>query len=251
MSDFRVYCQAPGPTAGQITLSTTESHHLVTVNRARTGDPVVAFDGQGTEWMTRLQDAHRRSAVLQIESRREAIRPPCLITLAQPVPKGSGVMEAIVRHATEMGVYRIVPLHTTRTQVHWDDSRTSKKIEKWTATALEAAKQCGNPWLPIIEEPAHFLDSVIPLVTQHDVSLVASLHPGSQNLHPVAAELAAASPPPQRVVWWVGPEGDFTVEEIDRLVSQHSRPVSLGRLVLRCDTAATYALAVLSAALNP
>ncbi len=251
MPDHRVHCPHPTPAVDQISLSGSESHHLVTVNRARVGDPVIAFDGAGIEWNTRLVKADRRTAVLQIESRQEARRPPCLITLAQSIPKGGGVMESIVRHATEIGVHRIVPIHSERTQVHWEGARESKKVDKWHATALEAAKQCGNPWLPEITAPRPFADSAAELIAAQDASLVASLHPGARPLLEVVSGWTASATPPRRVLWWVGPEGDFTAAEIDRLVELHSHPVSLGQLVLRCDTAATYALAVISAALNP
>ncbi len=252
MPDFRVHCPPPADSAADIVLSASESHHLVTVNRARNGDPVVAFDGQGHEWTTRLQVADRRAAVLRIESHRTAAHRPCRITLAQAVPKGA-VMESIVRHATEIGAHRLVPLHSERTQVQWDEKRQGKKRDKWAATALEAAKQCGNPWLPHIDEPLDFTAAVAAdLVAAHEVSLVASLHPGARPLHAVvAAWTSAAATPPRSLLWWVGPEGDFTRAEIDRLVELGVQPVSLGSLVLRCDTAATYALAVCSAALNP
>ena len=234
----------------EITLSATESHHLVTVNRARLHDPVVAFDGNGHEWETRLAKADRKAAVVRVESSRYAPRLPCRITLVQAVPKGGGVMESIIRHATEMGVHRIVPLHSARTQVHWDEQRQGKKRDKWAATALEAAKQCGNPWLPVIDEPVSFA-TALELGSVHDVSLVASLHPGATSLHATVSRLAADAQPPGSVLWWVGPEGDFTAEEIEQLTRANVQPVSLGPLVLRCDTAATYALAVISSAFNP
>ncbi|WP_221029472.1 RsmE family RNA methyltransferase [Actomonas aquatica] len=252
MPDFRVFCPSPPPAAAELTLSAAESHHLVSVNRARRGDPVIAFDGQGREWETTVQQADRRAATLAIQTFREAAHLPCRITLAQAVPKG-GVMESIVRHATEIGVHRIVPVLTSRTQVQWDDKRQSRKQEKWTATALEAAKQCGNPWLPEIDEPRPLAEAAASLIAQHDASLVASLHPGAAGLHETVSAWTGAStaPPPPSLMWWVGPEGDFTSTEMDQLVNLGARPVSLGRLVLRCDTAATYALAVISAALNP
>ena len=250
MPDHRVFCPAaPADPAKTLTLSAAESHHLVTVNRARPDDPVVAFDGMGREWETRLAKSDRKAAVLTIESARTAPRLPCSITLIQAVPKGGGVMESIVRQATEMGVHRIVPLHSARTQVHWDEQRQGKKRDKWAATALEAAKQCGNPWLPQIDEPSPFA-TALPLIAAQGVSLVASLHPGAHSLHAVVSRLVAGEQPPRQVVWWVGPEGDFTAEEIEQLTRLGAQPVSLGPLVLRCDTAAAYAVAVISSAFN-
>ncbi len=251
MPDFRVFCPSPHPSQEFLELSASESHHLVTVNRARTGDPVVAFDGTGQEWRTELERADRRAARLKIVAPLPVRPLPCAITLAQAVPKGA-VMDAIVRHATEIGVRRIVPLHTERTQVQWDEKRQGRKREKWETAALEAAKQCGNPWLPRIDEPMDFAAAVNDLVSTHDHSLVASLHPGAEDLFSTVSAWRTATPSaPRRVLWWVGPEGDFTPAEMANLTAAGAQPVSLGPLVLRCDTAATYALAVISAALNP
>src|SRR5690606_24463724 len=160
------------------------------------------------------------------------------------------VMETIIRHATEIGVRRIVPLESARTQVHLDGARQSKKQDKWIATALEAAKQCGNPWLPEILPPQP-MTAVPELLADIPLSLVASLQPESQPVAEAVAQRLATSGCPARAAWLIGPEGDFSPEEYAAIIAAGAAPVSLGPLVLRCDTAATYALAVLSAAVNP
>ena len=108
MPDFRAYCTPPPDQSAEITLSPEESHHLVAVNRARCGDPIVAFDGCGTEWLCALSSAHKNGAVLSIRSKRRLPALPYEITLAQALPKG-GTMDAIVRKATEIGAAQIIP----------------------------------------------------------------------------------------------------------------------------------------------
>ncbi|MCF3650339.1 RsmE family RNA methyltransferase [Synoicihabitans lomoniglobus] len=249
MPDFRVFIPPLASAAADLTLSGSESHHLVTVNRALSGDPVVAFDGAGNEWDTTLTVAHRRAAVLTIQRHRQAAARKCEIILVQSMPKG-GVMENIVRQATEIGVSRIVPLQTARTQVQLDPGRQAKKRDKWEATALEAAKQCGNPWLPHIDPPREFSD-LREICSDADLILIASLEPDSPPLASVLQTSSAPEKTPRRVVWLIGPEGDFTPEETREAIAVGATPVSLGSLVLRCDTAATYALAVVNAAFNP
>jgi 16S rRNA (uracil1498-N3)-methyltransferase len=245
MPDFRVFASAP--TQGMISLPPGESHHLVTVNRARVGDTVVAFDGYGTEWSCKLADARKAGAQLRVTASHTRPPLPCAITLAQALPKG-GVMDDIVRHATELGTARIVPLTTERTQVHLDGDRSEKKVEKWRGTALEAAKQCGNPFLPKITGVtsfAEFLGGAV--VAEAQLKLVASLHPGAQSLKTALAGFKAArGQVPGTAVWLVGPEGDFTPAEMGAAQAAGFIPVTLGPLVLRCDTAATAALAVLA-----
>ena len=186
MSDFRAYCVPSSREPAEITLSLEESHHLVAVNRARIGDTVVAFDGRGQEWTTELIGDRKNGAVLKVRSSRQAKSLPYEITLGQALPKG-GLMDAIVRKATEIGAARVVPLESERTQVHLDGGRSDRKIEKWQVAALEAAKQCGNPWLPEIA-PVQAVAPFIASARDYDLKLIASLQPGAKSLKAVLAE---------------------------------------------------------------
>ncbi len=245
MSDFRAFCTPPTAEPGEIVLSPDESHHLVTVNRAAAGDTVVAFDGRGTEWISELLEPRKNAARLKVRFRQKAKPLPYDITLGQALPKGAS-MDAIVRKATEIGVARIVPLESERTQVHLDSDRTERKIEKWQVAALEAAKQCGNPFLPEIE-PIQKAAAFMEGARGYDLRLIASLQPGAKSLKSVlAAHHAAQGRPPRRVLWLIGPEGDFTPAEMSVSRTAGFEPVTLGPLVLRCETAAVYALSILS-----
>jgi 16S rRNA (uracil1498-N3)-methyltransferase len=245
MPDFRAFCTPTTREPAEITLSPDESHHLVTVNRARLGDTVVAFDGRGTEWISELTGDKKSGAVLKVRFLQKARPLPYEITLGQALPKG-GYMDAIVRKATELGAARIVPLESERTQVHLADDRSDKKIEKWQVAALEAAKQCGNPWLPEIapvQKAGAFMDSA----RGYDLKLIASLQTGATSLKSVLTAFQTAhGRPPKKVLWLIGPEGDFTPAEMSQSKSDGFEPITLGPLVLRCETAAIYALSVLS-----
>jgi 16S rRNA (uracil1498-N3)-methyltransferase len=229
----------------EIVLSPDESHHLVVVNRAHLGDTVVAFDGRGTEWICELAGDRKQAASLKVRFRQKAKPLLYEITLGQALPKGAS-MEAIVRKATEIGAVRIVPLESERTQVHLDGDRSDKKIDKWQTAALEAAKQCGNPFLPEVtpvQKAATFMESA----RGYDLKLIASLQSGAKSLkHVLAAFQSANNHPPKKVLWLIGPEGDFTPAEMSLAKSAGFEPITLGPLVLRCETAATYALSVLS-----
>lgn len=284
MPDFRAYAPDTTADATEIRLAADESHHLVAVNRCSRGDPVVAFDGRGREWQCECADPAKAGAVLRVRSTHLAAPRPCAITLAQSMPKGA-TMDEIVRQATELGAARIVPLVTERTQVHLDGDRAEKKIEKWRVAAIEAAKQCGNPWVPEIA-PLTKLDALlrwaspatpgasdvrssraveasVPVAAgdasdhlggaraMFDLKLVASLHAGAKPLRETIAHwrghrAAGANDKPQRVLWLVGPEGDFSSAETTACLMAGCAPVTLGPLVLRCDTAAVAAMSVLS-----
>lgn len=228
-----------------IELDGDESHHLVTVNRARVGDPVIAFDGRGREWVCELSVANKRTAQLTVRSTQHRAPFAYSLALAQALPKAKG-MDAIVRKATEIGTTRIIPLATERTEVHLAGDREENKVEKWRAAAIEAAKQCGNPFVPEITAVLK-LPAALEQTTEFDLRLIASLHPGAQALKSVLAGYRAVhGRNPTRVLWLVGPEGDFSPEEMSRAIAAGCIPVTLGPLVLRCETAATVALGVLS-----
>jgi 16S rRNA (uracil1498-N3)-methyltransferase len=245
MPDFRAFVTPATAEPAEITLSADESHHLVAVNRARIGDTVVAFDGRGAEWICELTADRKNAAVLKVRFKQK-IKPLAYeITLGQALPKGPG-MDAIVRKATEIGAARIVPLESERTQVHLDGERSDKKIEKWQTAALEAAKQCGNAFVPEVlpvQNAAAFIESA----RGYDLKLIASLQPGAKSLKTVLQSFRTAqNRAPKKVLWLIGPEGDFTPAELSMAQSAGFEPITLGPLVLRCETAAVYALSVLS-----
>lgn len=251
MPDFRAFCSPTAAAPTEIRLSPEESHHLVVVNRCGRGDPVVAFDGHGHEWLTECVDPSKSATLLRVTSARPAATRAFAITLAQSLPKG-GTMDEIVRQATEVGAARIVPLLSERTQVQLDGDRADKKLGKWRTTAIEAAKQCGNPWLPEIAAVTTFADFIrIAAVASGDtgdpLKLVASLHAGTTSLKRALATYAANhGERPRAAIWLVGPEGDFSPAEMSAAIAAGFLPVTLGHLVLRSDTAAIYALSILS-----
>jgi 16S rRNA (uracil1498-N3)-methyltransferase len=244
MPDYRVFCAPPDAEPAEISLSPEESHHLIAVNRARVGETVVAFDGRGTEWICELTNDRKNAATLKVRFRQKAKPLAYEITLGQALPKGPA-MDGIVRKATEIGVSRIVPLESERTQVHLEAERSDKKIDKWQTAALEAAKQCGNPFLPEIA-PVQKAEAFMESARNYDLKLIASLQPGAKSLKSVLAAFRAQGKSPRRVLWLIGPEGDFTPAEMSLSKSTGFEPITLGPLVLRCETAATYALSVLS-----
>ncbi len=167
------------------------------------------------------------------------------ITLLQALPKGK-LIEAVIQKATELGVARVVPLLSERVVAHLAPDEAADKRDKWQEVAVEAIKQCGSAWLPQVEtpiSPQKFLDRK----ELFDLALVGSLQPGSRHPREYFFEFERQHRRlPNSVAIWVGPEGDFTPAELGMIQTAGAKPITLGRLVLRAETAAIYCLSVLN-----
>ena len=228
-----------------LVLEDREAHHGLQVLRLRPSERVVVLDGAGHEYLCEVSKSERRTIHLAVRHKSVVPRLPYEITLVQGVPKGK-LFENIVQKATELGIARIVPLLSERVAAHLDPEAAESKLEKWRLTAVEAIKQCGSAWLPIIEPPMRLRDYLAD-PEPFDLSLIASLQPDSNHPREYFRRFAAErNRRPHSVCLWVGPEGDFTPAELSAAQSAGARPITLGRLVLRCETAAVYGLSVLN-----
>jgi 16S rRNA (uracil1498-N3)-methyltransferase len=216
-----------------------EAHHALHVLRVRRGEEIVVLDGAGGEHVCEVRETARHSVVLRVKGTKKSDRAPYEVTLFQALPKGKA-FETILQKATELGVYRILPLMTERVVAR------AEKIEKWHWVMIDAMKQCGNPWMPLLE-PAQKFEDATKRMKNFGLSLVGSLHEGRRHPREWFERLGRdASPYLSRVAVWVGPEGDFTGAEMEALMGAGVKPMSLGRLVLRSDTAAICSLAIIN-----
>ena len=218
-----------------------EARHLQTVLRVKPNDRIQLFDGQGHTREVTVTAAEKRgltvtAAVAVVEHPRAA----CPLTLFVCVSKGKR-MDWTVEKAVELGVSEIVPVISDRTIVRVGADDADAKADRWMRVAEEAARQCGAAWLPQIHPPTTFSDS-LARVGEVSPVFVAALSPGAALLR----DAVSACPPPKQAGWFVGPEGDFTPDELGALLKAGAIPVSLGQNVLRAETACLYGLCVLN-----
>ena len=228
-----------------LTLGGREAHHALHVLRLRIGDRVTILDGAGTEFFCQVGAHDRDKVQLEVVEKRFAPPLPCRLTLLQALPKGK-LFESIVQKATELGAFRIVPLLSERVVTRLDGEDATVKRDKWRQATVEAVKQCGTPWLPEVAAPMS-LSEFLARGEQFDLPLLGSLQPGSK--HPrelIQAFAARHGSLPKSACIWVGPEGDFTPAELAQIQSAGALPITLGRFVLRADTAAIYSLSILN-----
>jgi len=226
-------------------LSESEAHHARDVLRMKRGDRAVLFNGRGREITAEIADL----AADEIRLRRlqETETPPlrCRITLGQAIPTGKN-MDLIVQKAVEIGAAEIAPLISERTIVDLDAKEAEQKQAKWQQIAIEAAKQCGQNWLPQVHAPRKLKD-FFSHTGNFDLRLIGSLQPDAIHLEKILADYTDQHRDrPRNVLMLVGPEGDFTPAELALAKTNGCLPITLGPIILRVETAAIYCLSVLS-----
>jgi 16S rRNA (uracil1498-N3)-methyltransferase len=239
----RFFLDSP-PRADRVRLAGREARHALQVFRVREGDTLTLFDGTGWEYDAVVVSRRGGSAELDIRSRRRVDRePPAAVTVAVAVPRGKR-MAQIVRSASELGAERIVPLVSERTILRLAAS-PEDSLARWEQIAIEASKQSGRGRVTRVE-PLRPLAELLPEGARHAAALFASTEPDSPSLGARVRAFAAA---PASILVAVGPEGDFSPTEVDAMERAGFRPFSLGRSILRVETAAVSALASLLALL--
>jgi 16S rRNA (uracil1498-N3)-methyltransferase len=231
--------------ADALRLTGSEAHHARSVLRLEAGEKVVVFNGHGREVTAEITSAGHRA--VELRKLHEATTPPlrCRITLGQAIPKGKN-MDLIVQKAVEIGASRIVPIVSDRTIVRLDPEDAAQKQGKWQTIAIEAAKQCGQNWLPHVALPCAMAQLLEPAAASQ-LKLIGSLQPDALRLKDVLAQWEAEhGSAAADVLMLIGPEGDFTPAELSLARSRGCRPITLGPIVLRVETAAIYCLSVLS-----
>ena len=224
-----------------LVLTGGEAHHARNVLRLEPGNRVALFNGNGREVTAEVSGV--TSSRIELRKLHETATPPlrCQITLGQAIPKGKN-MDLIVQKAVELGAAEIVPIISDRTVVRLGSEESEQKRNKWQAIAVEAAKQCGQNWLPQVKTPRPMAEFFAD-AARHELRLICSLQPDAQQLKNILAETDQR---PASVLMMVGPEGDFTPAELNVARANGCRPITLGPIILRVETAAIYCLSVLS-----
>ena len=212
-----------------------EAKHLSQVLRIQPGAVVTVFDGLGNHAQARVLSVSKQRVDLMLELAESAPTSLPDITLVQAIPKGKN-MDWIVQKAVELGVSRIQPLVTSHTIV----SPGGDKAEKWRRTALEACKQCGQFTIPIIEDPLPFAEWLANRPSA-DLDVIASLADNPRNFR----ETLQLLPDLESITLAIGPEGDFSPEEMTAALAAGFVPVTLGDLVLRVETATMFCLSAI------
>ena len=216
-----------------------EFQHQIKVLRRRIGDDIDFFDGRGGCLRGRITTIDVRSKWFQAditESRTFAQPPPLHLLVALP---RNGKLDGIIQKAVELGTTRITPLLTARTTVRLETKRKLKtRQEHWYRIAVASLKQCGNPYLPEIDQPMEINELNSEIEAGLPLKRIV-FHPAAENLQSLAELNLARN---EAVVLALGPEGGFSPDEISLLNSLGFIAAGLGERILRLETAVVAAL---------
>ncbi len=224
----RFYVPALTQHAANAQLPDDELHHVLHVVRVRAGDWVRLFDGSGVYADAQVAATTKRELKLEIGPLHRDPEPTARLTLAQAWLNHAHATETLIRRGTELGVDEFIFFKAEHSE------KSPKANDKWTRMAIESCKQCGRNRLPVFRTAKNIGE----ILLERPARLIVATQ--AIDPKPVGETLAGA----MDVTLLIGPEGDFTANELGALLEAGAHPVSLGSLTLRAEVAAMTALAI-------
>lgn len=228
---------------GLIRITGSDVNHIKNVLRIRRGEEMLVSDGTGRDYLCQAEEIAGQEVTVRIlETEEEGRELPSRIWLFQGLPK-SDKMEFIIQKAVELGAAGIVPVSTRNTVVKLDPKKEEAKVKRWQAIAESAAKQSKRSLVPRVSGIMNLKEAFDYVESQgFSVRLIPYEH--EAGMDGTKTELNAAGPG-QDIAVFIGPEGGFDEREIELALSKGVRPISLGRRILRTETAGLALLSVL------
>ena len=232
-------------TDGRVCISGEDYNHAVNVLRLNTGERVLISDHEGRDFICLVEEKEEtdRESRLWLKIEREAEENhelPAKVVLFQCLPK-SDKLELIIQKAVELGVSGIVPVASKNCVVKLDDKKASSKLKRWRTIAESAAKQSMRSLVPAIHEPVSFKEAV-ELMEDYDVRLIP--YENEKGIDSIC-EAIVNFVPGRSIAVIIGPEGGFDRLEVSMAERHGIMPVSLGKRILRTETAAISILSLI------
>ena len=228
---------------GKVKIIGADLNHMKNVLRMKTGEAVLISDGTGKDYNCQVETYTEGEGILEILSENEDSRElPSRIWLFQGLPK-SDKMEVIIQKAVELGAAGVIPVATRNAVVKLDAKKAEAKVRRWQAIAESAAKQSKRSYIPQVGMVMSLKEAFSYIEEQKfDLSMIPyELEKGMDGIKQVLGRLA----PGQQIAVFIGPEGGFDEEEIKLALKMGVKPVSLGKRILRTETAGPAILALL------
>ena len=216
-------------------------NHIENVLRMKQGEEVWISDGGKKEYRCAIEAFSQEEVLLHIIYAQEPdYELPSRIYLFQGLPKADK-MELIIQKAVELGAYEVIPVETKRCVVKLDGKKAAKKVDRWQQIAESAAKQSKRMLIPNVHQIMTFKEA-LSYAQSMDIRLIPyELAKGMQE----TKEILTAIEPGQFIGIFIGPEGGFEEKEVEAAIEEGAKPITLGRRILRTETAGLAILSVL------
>jgi 16S rRNA (uracil1498-N3)-methyltransferase len=235
----RVHVDAPLATGALLTLPDGAAKHLARVLRVAAGDPLVMFNGRGGEFSASVESLRRNEVTVRIGTHDPVEREsPLDTTLLQGIARGEK-MDQILQKATELGVTRMIPVLTARSNVRLDADAALRKQQHWRGVVIAACEQCGRNRVPDVRQPLALAAALAEVGAE--LKLALSPDDGAAEF----GKLLEAAGSIRSMALLVGPEGGFDPQEMGAAQQGGFHACRLGSRVMRTETAALAALAAL------
>lgn len=224
-----------------IRITGSDYNHIKNVLRMKPGEKVLISDGNDREYLCAIKGMTGEEICLGIEDIIGTSRElPVKITLFQGIPKGDK-MEQIIQKAVELGVYEIVPVAMKRSVVKLDYKKAAKKAERWNSIALSAAKQSKRGIIPKVQEVLPYDEAIKKASAMKGFLLPYENAEGIEE----SRRLIASMKGKQSIAVFIGPEGGFDETEVQKAIEGGAKTLTLGRRILRTETAGMTMLSIL------
>lgn len=226
---------------GYIYVEGSDVNHMKNVLRMKIKEPVEISDGNNINYICEVAEYQSEEAILKIIEKKEAdTELQSKLYLFQGLPK-SDKMELIVQKAVELGAFEIIPVATKRAVVKLDEKKAAKKVERWNGIAESAAKQAGRSLIPKVAKVMNFEEA---LKKASELDVICIPYELAEGIEDTKAFIHSICPG-QSVGIFIGPEGGFEQQEVERAIEYGAKSVTLGRRILRTETAGLAILSIL------
>ena len=243
---YHFYTEKTNISNKTITIYGEDVNHIKNVLRMKEGEEIIICDSEGTDYHSRIVSMDRDEVVAEIlDSGISEAEMKFRVHLFQGLPK-KDKMEMIIQKSVELGVYEIIPVMTKRVIVKLDDKKKEEaKLKRWQAISESAAKQSGRGIIPEIKPCMSFKEALKTASDMNYVFIPYENAPSSANDMKEYLKLLSTISPDTDVAVFIGPEGGFEPFEVEEAVSSGAVTVSLGKRILRTETAGIMLLSVL------
>ena len=224
-----------------ITITGEDVNHIKNVLRMKVGETILVSDGEDREYICKISDFNNDEVQAKIEDINGETRElPIEVTLFQALPKGDK-METIIQKMVELGVCEIAPVSTKRCIVKLDAKKAESKVRRWNAIAESAAKQSKRGIIPKVLMPVNFAQA---LDRAKEMDMVLIPYEEAENMS-ITREVFSEIKTGMKIGIFIGPEGGFTESEVEEAKKIGARAITLGRRILRTETAGMATMSVL------